>query len=85
MNRSSANVGLKTREVEDGLHVKVAHELPLDRTVQVCVNRGESVVLTQPRSEFARAVSGLVNAVTPRTPKPAKTDERKRRLSFARA
>src|SRR5258707_189490 len=28
MNRASANVGLKTREVEEGLHVKVAHELP---------------------------------------------------------
>ena len=84
MNRASANVGLKTREVEDGLHVKIAHELPLDRTVQVCVNRGESAVLAQPRSEFARAMDGLVKQMTPKTPTPTAT-QRKRLMSFARA
>ncbi|HKT43238.1 MAG TPA: AAA family ATPase [Gaiellaceae bacterium] len=84
MNRTTANVGLKTREVEDGLHVKVAHELPLDRLVQVCVNRGEAAVLAQPRSEFARAIAGLVKQVTPTVPTPTAA-QRKRLLSFARA
>jgi septum formation inhibitor-activating ATPase MinD len=84
MNRASTNVGLKTREVEDGLHVKVAHELPLDRTVQVCVNRGESPVLTQPRSDFARAMNGLVKQMSPKT-QPPKAVQRKRLISFARA
>jgi len=84
MNRASANVGLKTREVEDGLHVKIAHELPLDRTVQVCVNRGESAVLAQPRSEFARAMDGLVKQMSPKAPTPTAT-QRKRLMSFARA
>lgn len=84
MNRASANVGLKTREVEDGLHVKVAHELPLDRTVQVCVNRGEAAVLAQPRSDFARAMAGLVKQMTPKAPSPS-TTPKKSRLSFARA
>jgi len=83
LNRASANVGLKTREVEEGLRVQVAHELPLDRTVQLCVNRGESIVLAQPRSEFARAMSGLVKQASPKAePKAA---QRKRLLSFARA
>ena len=84
MNRASANVGLKTREVEDGLHVKVAHELPLDRTVQVCVNRGEAAVLAQPRSDFARAMGGLVKQMSPKPAAPS-TTSKKSRLSFARA
>jgi pilus assembly protein CpaE len=84
MNRATSNVGLKTREVEDGLHVKVAHELPLDRAVQVCVNRGESAVLTQPRSDFARAMNGLVKQMSPKTQSP-KAAQRKRLISFARA
>jgi pilus assembly protein CpaE len=85
MNRASANVGLKTREVEDGLHVKVAHELPLDRTVQVCVNRGEAAVLVQPRSDFSRAMVGLAKQMAPNTQTPAVPATRKRRVSFARA
>ncbi|HET7572259.1 MAG TPA: AAA family ATPase [Gaiellaceae bacterium] len=85
MNRASANVGLKTREVEDGLKVKVAHELPLDRTVQLCVNRGESVVLAEPRSDFSRALREVVKQVAPKAPASAKPAQRRRRLSFARA
>jgi pilus assembly protein CpaE len=84
MNRASANVGLKTREVEDGLKVKVGHELPMDRNVQVCVNRGEPAVLAEPRSEFSRGVAAIAKQVAPKTaaPQPVKG---KRMLSFARA
>ena len=32
MNRANANVGLKTREVEAALKVKISHELPSDQT-----------------------------------------------------
>jgi pilus assembly protein CpaE len=84
MNRASANVGLKTREVEDALKVKVGHELPMDRNVQVCVNRGEAAVLADPRSDFARGVAQLAKQIAPKTTtaRPAKT---RRILSFARA
>ncbi len=88
MNRSSANVGLKTREVEEGLKVKVGHELPTDRTVQLCVNRGEPAVLAEPRSDFSRALSGLARQVAPKLPttSPKKKAPGKRRLlSFAKA
>ncbi len=85
MNRASANVGLKTREVEEGLHVKVAHELPLDRMVQVCVNRGESAVLTHPRSDFAQAMGGLVKQLSPTAQPSSGSVQRKRLVSFARA
>jgi pilus assembly protein CpaE len=84
MNRASANVGLKTREVEDALKVKVGHELPMDRNVQVCVNRGEAAVLADPRSDFARGVAQLAKQIAPKTTtaRPAKT---RKILSFARA
>jgi MinD-like ATPase involved in chromosome partitioning or flagellar assembly len=84
MNRASANVGLKTREVEEGLKVKVTHELPLDRNVQVCVNRGEPAVLADPRSEFARGIAALAKHMAPKTTQAQPTKSRKM-LSFARA
>jgi Flp pilus assembly CpaE family ATPase len=84
MNRTGPNVGLKIREVEDGLKVKIDHELPTDRNVQLCVNRGEAVVLAEPRSDFSRAVSGLVKQVAPTAPAPTAV-ARRRRMSFARA
>jgi pilus assembly protein CpaE len=84
MNRASANVGLKTREVEDGLKVKVGHELPLDRNVQVCVNRGEPAVLADPRSDFSRGVAAIAKQIAPKTA-AAEPVKGKRMLSFARA
>jgi pilus assembly protein CpaE len=84
MNRASANVGLKTREVEDGLKVKVGHELPMDRNVQVCVNRGDPAVLADPRSDFARGIVALAKQVAPKTTATRQTKQRKI-LSFARA
>jgi pilus assembly protein CpaE len=86
MNRSSANVGLKVREVEDGLKVKVGHELPLDRTVQLCVNRGEPAALAEPRSEFSRALHALAKHVGPQVQSASRSTEKKKRsLSFAKA
>jgi pilus assembly protein CpaE len=85
MNRASANVGLKTREVEDGLKVKVGHELPMDRTVQLCVNRGEPAVLAEPRSEFSRGVATLAKHVAPKVEAPKQELKTKKMLSFARA
>jgi len=87
MNRSSANVGLKVREVEDGLKVKVGHELPLDRTVQLCVNRGEPAALAEPRSEFSRALQALAKHVVPQAQASSSrgAEKKKRSLSFAKA
>jgi pilus assembly protein CpaE len=83
MNRVNPNVGLKTREVEAGLKVKISTELPVDRAVQVCVNRGEPIVLAERRSEFAKAICALAAQVG--GPAPSKRAEHKRRLAFARA
>jgi pilus assembly protein CpaE len=84
MNRASSNVGVKTREVEDSLKVKVKHELPLERAVQLCVNRGEALVLAEPRNDFARGIAALAKQVAPQA-SAAKVPARKRRLSFAKA
>jgi MinD-like ATPase involved in chromosome partitioning or flagellar assembly len=57
----------------------------MERAVQVCVNRGEAVVLAEPRSDFAKAIGALAKQVAPSTPQPKKKVERKRMLSFAKA
>jgi MinD-like ATPase involved in chromosome partitioning or flagellar assembly len=51
----------------------------------VSVNRGEPVVLAQPRSEFTRAIAGLVKQLSPATSPARKAAHRRRLLSFARA
>ncbi|MHB8642637.1 MAG: AAA family ATPase [Gaiellaceae bacterium] len=84
MNRANSNVGLKTHEVESALKVKVSHELPLDRAVQVCVNRGEAVVLAEPRADFSKAIAALAKEIAPPVASGSKV-QRKRLLSFARA
>ena len=85
MNRTGANVGLKTREVEAALNVKVSHELPSDQTVPVTVNRGNPAVLAEPRCDFSKAIFGLIKQTSPeRRTTPAKRSQR-RMLSLARS
>jgi pilus assembly protein CpaE len=67
MNRANAGTGLKTREVEAALKVKIAHELPSDKTVPLTVNRGNPAVLAEPRADFSKALFALAKQVAPRT------------------
>jgi pilus assembly protein CpaE len=85
MNRVNSNTGLSTREVEAGLKVKIDCEMPTDRQVQVCVNRGEPVVLAEPRSDFSKAIADLAKRLAPPASTTTKTAEPRKRLSFARA
>jgi pilus assembly protein CpaE len=85
MNRVNSNTGLSMREVEAGLKVKIGCELPTDRAVQVCVNRGEPVVLAEPRSDFSKAIADLAKQLAPPVSTTTKTAEPRKRLSFARA
>jgi pilus assembly protein CpaE len=88
MNRANSSAGLKTREVEAGLKVKVSNEIPLDKVVQVCVNRGEPAILSQPRSDFSKALAALAHEVAPAAPKTGATTtaaKRRSRMSFAKA
>jgi pilus assembly protein CpaE len=67
MNRATQNVGLKTREVEAALKVKISHELPSDQTVPLTVNRGTPAVLAEPRSDFSKAIFALAKQVAPQS------------------
>jgi pilus assembly protein CpaE len=87
MNRANTNVGLKTREVETALKVKITHELPADGTVPLTINRGNPAVLAEPRCDFAKAIGQLAKQLAPqaRMPVPtAATRQHRRRLSMVR-
>jgi pilus assembly protein CpaE len=86
MNRANTNVGLKTREVETALKVKVAHELPSDGTIPLTVNRGNPAVLAEPRCDFSRAIGQLAKQVAPQTRTAAPSAARQQRslLSLVR-
>ena len=81
MNRANTNVGLKTREVETALKVKVAHELPSDGAIPLTVNRGNPAVLAEPRCDFARAIGQIAKQLAPQTrstaPAAGKQQQRK--------
>jgi pilus assembly protein CpaE len=81
MNRANTNVGLKTREVETALKVKVAHELPSDGAIPLTVNRGNPAVLAEPRCDFARAIGQIAKQLASHTrsaaPAAAKPQQRK--------
>jgi pilus assembly protein CpaE len=87
MNRANTNVGLKTREVETALKVKIAHELPSDGTIPLTVNRGNPAVLAEPRCDFSKAIGQLAKAVAPQARTQGQTagkEHHRRRLSLAR-
>jgi pilus assembly protein CpaE len=87
MNRANTNVGLKTREVETALKVKVAHELPSDGAVPLTVNRGNPAVLAEPRCDFAKSIGQLAKQIAPQTraASPAAPKQGKsKRLSLVR-
>jgi pilus assembly protein CpaE len=88
MNRANTNVGLKPREVEAALKVKISHELPSDGTVPLTVNRGNPAVLSEPRCEFAKAVAQMAKQIAPQarlTGHAAAKPSHRRRLSLVRS
>jgi pilus assembly protein CpaE len=81
MNRANSNVGLKTREVEEALKVKVSWELPSERLVPLCVNRGNPIVLSEPKSDFSKALASLAKEIASHAPTSVeKTRPSKRKL-----
>jgi pilus assembly protein CpaE len=82
LNRANSKVGMKQREVEAALEQKVRYEVPSDRAVPLSVNKGAPAVLSEPGSDFARAIEAMAKGIFPK-------EEAKRGLrlrpSFARA
>jgi pilus assembly protein CpaE len=82
LNRANTKVGLSKREVEGALKVTVNAEIPSDRIVPVSVNRGTPAVLSEPNSDFAKAMIALSKTVMS-SEQRAKSG--KKRLSLARS
>ena len=83
LRKTSSKVGMSPKEVEGALERKLAFVLPADGAVALAVNRGNPLILADPKTEFSREVSAMAKAVMPTEPrKPA---ERKRLLAFGRS
>ena len=81
LNRANTKVGLNKREVEGALKVAVQVEVPSDRIVPVSVNRGTPAVLSEPGSDFAKALTALAKTVMTTEPESKRS---KKRISLAR-
>jgi pilus assembly protein CpaE len=70
LNRANSKVGMKKKEVEGALDVKIGFEVPSDRAVPLGVNRGAPPVIGDPSSDFARAMRGVAKSLlSPQAPK----------------
>ena len=65
LNRANSNVGMKKSEVEAALEVKIRFEIPSDRAVPLAVNRSNPAVLSDPKSDFGRALREMSKALLP--------------------
>jgi pilus assembly protein CpaE len=65
LNRANSNVGMKKGEVEAALEAKVRFEVPSDRVVPLAVNRSNPAVLSDPKSDFGRAVREMAKTLLP--------------------
>jgi pilus assembly protein CpaE len=63
MNRSGAKVGLEDRDVERTLRREITYTLASDKAVPVSVNRGQPVVLDNPRSRVAKSLYDMARSL----------------------
>jgi len=80
VNHAHQNGGLKRKEVEDALGLKVTIEIPNDRVVSQAVNRGTPAVLMDGKTGFTRAVRELSAMLH-----PAEAPATRRRRLFRRS
>jgi pilus assembly protein CpaE len=87
LNRANTKVGLSKREVESALKVSIHFEVPSDRAVPLCVNRGNPAVLAEPGCDFSKAIVALSKTLVPQPQKTGKQQPAhpRRRLSLARS
>jgi pilus assembly protein CpaE len=65
LNRANSNVGMKKGEVEAALETKIRFEVPSDRAVPLAVNRSNPAVLSDPKSDFGRAMREMAKTLLP--------------------
>ena len=79
LRRTQTKVGMNPKEVEGALERRVRFEVPSDGGVPLAVNRGNPLVLSEPRSGFSKAVREMAKAFAA-APAPK---SRERRRMFA--
>jgi pilus assembly protein CpaE len=73
LNRANSKVGMKKKEVEGALDVKIRFEVPSDRAVPLGVNRGVPPAVGDTGSDFAKAMREIAKALaTQEQPKKAR-------------
>jgi pilus assembly protein CpaE len=65
LNRANTKVGLSKREVESALKIHISAEVPSDRVVPLSVNKGAPTVISDPSSDFSKAIASLAKSLTP--------------------
>jgi pilus assembly protein CpaE len=83
-NRIGAAGGVSRHEIEEALEAEIAFELPDDPAVPTAVNRATPVVLGDPSSRFARAVSALTKSLFAEAPNPVPVQSAPQRRSLLR-
>lgn len=79
LNRADSKVGLAPGEVERVMDLSVDAMIPSSRMVPTSLNRGEPVVLQEPRSGVTKAIAELAARMVAHT-ESTPTERRKRRL-----
>jgi pilus assembly protein CpaE len=67
LNRANSKVKLEVSEVEKTLGISADALIPSDIAVPISVNKGEPVVLYNPKSSVSKAIEELVDQIHPRT------------------
>ncbi len=83
LNRANSKVGMKKKEVEAALELKVRFEVPSDRAVPLSVNRGTPAVLSEAKADFSRAVREMAKDLV--TAQAAAKERRRFLAALARA
>jgi pilus assembly protein CpaE len=68
VNRADSRVGLRLPDVEKVLGAAVDVTIPSSRSVPISVNKGNPVLLEEPRGNVAEAIRGLAAQFAPVTP-----------------
>jgi pilus assembly protein CpaE len=84
LNRANSKVGMKKKEVESALGVKIEFEIPSDRAVPLAVNRGAPAVIADPGAEFSKSIRSMAKLLIA-PPADAKKQQRRFLPSLAKA
>jgi len=81
LNRSDDKVGLSDRDIEATIGLPVEASVPTSRAVQISINQGSPIVMSDPRSPAGRALVELASHFVDDSPVVAAAPARTRRFS----